>query len=112
MRLERLSNNEVLVAWDLLPDMEANGQVRGYTVHYREWKNHYQWWDDEEKGKSINVSSSDNQLVLRELDRGRKYQIAVSAFTVDFGPHSEWQTIMVGKCVCVCFSSAVSLRYV
>lgn len=81
--------------------MEANGQVRGYTVHCREWKNHYQWSDDGGKGNSINVSSSENHLVLSGLDGGRKYQIAVSAFTVDFGPHSEWQTIMVGKCVCV-----------
>lgn len=97
VRLERLLNNEILVTWDLLPDMYANGEIRRYIVSYREYKNHYQWHDDGEEGKSINVSSSENQLVLSGLDGGRKYQFAVRAYTVDFGPRSEWETIMVGK---------------
>ena len=100
MRLERLLNNNILVTWDPLSDMSANGQVRRYIVSYREYKNHYQWYDDGEEGKSINVSSSENQLVLGGLDGGRKYQIAVAAYTIDFGPQSDWQTIMVGKWVC------------
>lgn len=78
--------------------MYANGRIRRYIVNYREYKNHYQWHDDGEEGKSINVSSSENQLVLSGLDGGRKYQVAVAAYTVDFGPRSEWETIMVGKC--------------
>lgn len=98
VRLQSMLHNHIRVIWDPLPGKFANGELRGYFVYIREYKNHYEWSDDGELGTSINVSHSETQVVLDDLDGGRKYQISVAAFTVDVGPRSEWQTIVVGKC--------------
>lgn len=97
VRMQQLRHNRLLVTWDSLPDNYANGDLRGYLVYYREYKNQYEWSpDDGELGESVNVSSSETQVVLNDLDGGRKYQISVAAFTVDVGPRSEWQAIIIG----------------
>lgn len=89
----------MLVTWDSLPDEFSNGQLLGYRIYLRFYKNEYEWHDDGELGQSVNVSSSENQVILNDLDGGRRYQISVAAFTVDVGPKSNWQTFMVGTCV-------------
>jgi len=86
--------------------MYANGQIRMYVIYYREWRHHYHWHDDGELGKVVNVSSSENQLVLNDLDGGRVYQVAVAAYTIDFGPRSEWETFQVGEYVLLLLHSS------
>ena len=97
VRVEQLKNNEIVVLWDELPEVHANGEIRLYVVYLREWRHHYRWYDDDELARVVNVSSSDNQLLLSDLDGGRVYQVAVAAYTVDFGPRSEWEKFQVGK---------------
>lgn len=97
VRVKQLKNNEILIFWDPLPEMHANGEIRLYVVYLREWRHHYRWYDDDELARVVNVSSSDNQLLLSDLDGGRVYQVAVAAFTIDFGPRSEWEKFQVGK---------------
>lgn len=89
----------MLVTWDPLPDEFTNGQLLWYIVYLRFYKNEYEWYDDGEFGRSINVSSSETYVILDDIDGGRRYQVSVAAFTVDVGPKSNWETFMVGKCV-------------
>lgn len=96
--MQDLNHNRILVIWDPLPDKYANGQLRGYLIYFRAYKREYEWHDDGELGQILNVSLSETHVVLSGLDGGRKYQISVAAFTVDVGPRSEWETILVGKC--------------
>ncbi|XP_020608539.1 MAM and fibronectin type III domain-containing protein 1-like [Orbicella faveolata] len=86
----------MLVSWDPLPDEFTNGQLIGYIIYLRFYKNEYEWYDDGELGRSVNVSSSETQVILDDLDGGRRYQVSVAAFTVDVGPKSNWETFMVG----------------
>lgn len=88
----------MLVTWDQLPDEFTNGQLLGYIIYLRFYKHEYQWYDDGELGRSVNVSSSESQVILDDLDGGGRYQVSVAAFTVDVGPKSNWMTFMVGKC--------------
>ena len=88
----------MLVTWDPLPDEFTNGQLLGYIIYLRFYKNEYEWYDDGELGRSINVSSSETEAILDGLDGGRRYQVSVTAFSVDVGPKSNWKTFMVGKC--------------
>ena len=97
--LQPLPGNRMLVTWDPLPDEFTNGQLLGYIIYLRFYKNEYEWYDDGELGRSVNVSSSESQVILDDLDGGRRYQVSVAAFTVDVGPKSNWETFMVGKCV-------------
>ena len=62
-------------------------------VFYRHDRGHH----DEEFGKRINVSSSQNHVEINGLDGGRKYQVSVAVFSTALGPLSEWQTIIAGK---------------
>ena len=92
--------HSIVVRWDPLTEQYANGYLRGYRVYCREQNYHHRPDYDhrhEYLGKSINTSSSDTQVVIRNLDGGKIYEISVAAFTVRLGPHSEWQWIMVGK---------------
>ena len=106
VRVEQLKNNEILVFWDPLPEMYANGEIRLYVVYLREWRHHYQSYDDDELARVVNAGSSDTQLFLSNLDGGRVYQVAVAAFTVDVGPLSDWEKFQVGKCALLLFYSS------
>lgn len=97
VRVELLQDNSIMVTWDLLSEKLANGHIRGYIVYCRVFKNYYHWHDDGELGKSVNVSSSETQIVLSGLDGGRLYQVSVLAYTIDMGPRSEWIKVLVGK---------------
>ena len=96
--MEHLPDNSILVRWDPLPEEQSNGQLSGYKVYLRVYKDHYQWHGDGELGQCINVSSSENHVVLSKLDGGRRYQVSVAAFTVEVGHRSDWETFLVGKC--------------
>ena len=98
MHVKLLDHNGVEVTWDPLEAKYANGKLLGYKVQIREWKYHYEWWyDDGDMGDVIRVNSTDTHLTLESLDGGRKYQIAVAAITVDDGPKSDWETVLIGK---------------
>jgi len=45
----------------------------------------------------MNISSSETRVTLFDLQSLKEYEIAIEAFTSIAGPHSEWQTIVVGK---------------
>ena len=98
VHVKLLDHNGVEVTWDPLEAKYANGKLLGYKVQIREWKSHYEWWyNDGDVGDVIRVNSTDTHLTLENLDGGRKYQIAVAAFTVDDGPKSDWETVIIGK---------------
>ncbi|KAL9953601.1 hypothetical protein ACROYT_G041044 [Oculina patagonica] len=94
VRARNFQLSYVLVLWDAVKPEDANGQIQGYTVYYREYR-HYYYSDHAE---SVNITDPNVfQLVLSGLDAGRKYQIAVSAFTSEGeGPRSPWLSITVG----------------
>lgn len=92
VNVEHLTHDSVLVTWDRLSE-----ELSGYTVYVRHYKHEYEWHDDGELGRSINVSSSESHVVLNNLEGGRRYQVSVAAFTVAWGPRSDWETFMVGK---------------
>ena len=92
--------HSIVVRWDPLDEKYTIGHLEGYTVYYREQNYHHRPDYDhryEYLGKSINTSSSDTQVVIRNLDGGKMYEISIAAFTVHLGPRSEWRWIMVGK---------------
>ena len=89
--------------WDPLPEKYANGKLQGYLVFTRPYKHEYEWHDDGELGQILNISLSETHVILSGLDGGRRYQISVAAVTVDVGPLSEWETIMVGKCALILY---------
>ena len=90
--MEELQQNSILVQWNQLLPHQANGQLRGYTVYLRDHYNH-----DEREYKRFNVTFPDTQIVLHGLDGARKIDVAVAAFTIGYGPRSDWETIRVGK---------------
>ncbi|PFX28263.1 Transmembrane protease serine 5 [Stylophora pistillata] len=68
--------NEFLVEWDPLPHKYANGRLLGYKVYYKD-TNYYYWSE-----KSVITSNADeSQVVLGGVQTGRRYKIAVIAFT-------------------------------
>jgi len=96
VHMQSLKDNSILVMWDPLPEKYVNGKLQGYLIFTRLYKHEYEWHDDGELGQILNVSLSETHVVLSGLDGGRRYQISVAAFTVDVGPRSEWETVMVG----------------
>lgn len=90
--------NEVLVLWDPVERQHRNGQIRGYTVFYRDYKYYYYYYNDNAENITINDPNV-FQMVLRGLNGGSKYQIAVAAFTSrGQGPRSPWISHVVGEC--------------
>ena len=91
VRLRNYQLNEIVVLWDAVSSQDTNGKIKGYTVYYREYTDYYT--------ESVNIADpSVNQAVLRGLNAGQKYQIAVAAFTsVGGGPWSPWLFVTVGK---------------
>ena len=96
MRVRNFQPNEILVLWDAVKPQYANGQIQGYTVFYREYK--YYFFKD--NAENITINDPDVfQMVLRGLNGGSKYQIAVAAFTsMGHGPRSPWISFVVGEC--------------
>ena len=98
MRVRNFQPNEILVLWDAVKPQHTNGQIRGYTVFYRDYKYYYDHYKDNAENITINDPNV-FQMVLRGLNGGSKYQIAVAAFTsVDHGPRSPWISFIVGEC--------------
>ncbi|XP_068712588.1 uncharacterized protein [Montipora foliosa] len=99
VRVRNFQPNEILVLWDAVKPQYTNGQIQGYTVHYRNYDYYYYYYyyyGDNAKNVTINDPNV-FQMVLRGLNGGRKYQIAVSAFTsVGEGPRSPWISFVVG----------------
>lgn len=85
--------NELLVEWDPLPHQYANGRLLGYKVYYKDTD--YYYWSE----KSVNTSNADeSQVVLGGVQTGRRYKIAVIAFTSKGeGPRSPDLYVTKGK---------------
>ena len=100
MRVKNFQPNEIVVLWDPVAPQHANGQIRGYTVHYRNYKDYYYYYYHGDKAENVTINDSNVfEMVLRGLNGGSKYQIAVSAFTsVGEGPRSPWISFVVGEC--------------
>ena len=96
------TSGSIIVEWDPPSEESTNGPLRGYTVYYRDQfttgeQNYYYYYRYEYLGHSINTSASTTTVVLRNLDGGKKYEIAVAAFNLYLGPRSGWQRFIVGK---------------
>ena len=100
MRVVNLQPNELLVLWDAVKAQYTNGQIRGYTVYYRDYKDYYYNYYYGDKAENVTIEDPNVfQMVLRGLNGGSKYQIAVAAFTsVGEGPWSPWISFVVGEC--------------
>ena len=100
MRVVNLQPNELLVLWDAVKPQYTNGQIRGYTVYYRDYKDYYYNYYYGDKAENVTIEDPNVfQMVLRGLNGGSKYQIAVAAFTsVGEGPRSPWISFVVGEC--------------
>lgn len=84
--------------WDPVERQHRNGQIRGYTVFYREYKYYYYYYYNNVENITINDPNVFH-MVLRGLNGGSKYQIAVAAFTSEGqGPLSPWISHVVGEC--------------
>jgi len=76
----------------------TNGLIQGYIVYYRGRKDYslYYYGDHAE-----NVTITDPnvfQMVLRSLNGGSKYKVAVAAFTLaGEGPRSPWLLVAAGE---------------
>ena len=84
--------------WDAVKPQYASGQIRGYSIFYRDYRDYYYLHEDKAENITINDPNV-FQMVLRGLNGGSKYQIAVAAFTsVGQGPRSPWISFVVGEC--------------
>ena len=67
---------DLLVEWNPLSQIYANGKILGYIIYYREDDN---WWSPY---KTINTSGIyPTQFVLKGLKPAERYRVAVAAFT-------------------------------
>ena len=100
MRVRNFQPNEILVLWDAVKPQYTNGQIQGYTVHYRNYDYYYYYYYYGDHAKNVTINDPNVfQMVLHGLNGGSKYQIAVSAFTsVGEGPRSPWISLVVGEC--------------
>ena len=98
MHVSNFQPNEILVLWDAVKPQQTNGQILGYTVFYRDYKYYYYYYKD--NAENITINDPDVfQMVLRGLNGGSKYQIAVAAFnSVGHGPKSPWISFVVSEC--------------
>ena len=83
-----------MVLWDPVKKQFSNGQIQGYRVYKTE--NRYYWYSE----TIINITDPNvRQTVLSGLNEGRRYRIAVAAYTsAGQGPRSPWLIITAGEC--------------
>jgi len=74
VRGHNTSSTSILVTWDEVPANEQRGNIRYYTVLYKETEGGVE--------KSIQVDSPAVSVELTSLERYAKYSIQVSAATV------------------------------
>ena len=100
MRVKNVQANKVLVLWDVVKPQDTNGQIRGYTIFYRDYMDYYYYYYHKDNAENITINDPNLfQMALSGLNGGSKYQIAVSAFTsVGQGPLSPWISFVVGEC--------------
>ncbi|XP_022786238.1 uncharacterized protein LOC111326491 isoform X2 [Stylophora pistillata] len=66
----------LLVEWNPLSQIYANGKILGYTIYYKEYDDWYSSY------KTINtIHSYPTQFVLKGLKPAERYRVAVAAFT-------------------------------
>ena len=93
VRVKRLNEGRIIVLWDPVKKQFSNGRIQGYRVYYTE--NRYYWYSE----TIINITDPNvHQTVLSGLSEGRRYQIAVAAYTsAGQGPRSPWFIITAGE---------------
>ncbi|RWS10328.1 protogenin-like protein [Dinothrombium tinctorium] len=65
-----LSSTSLLVSWETLPKDKARGKIISYSVHYRR--------QDQESYKELEVSDREtNEVILSDLQPGKKYFLRV-----------------------------------
>ena len=89
--------NEILVLWNAVKPQYTNGLIQGYIVYYRDTKDYYYYYGDHAENVTI-TDPNVFQMVLRGLNGGSKYQIAVAAFTsAGEGPRSPRLSFAAGE---------------
>ena len=85
--------NELLVEWDPLPHLYANGRLLGYKVYYKDVSNYYS------REIAVNTSNPDeSHVILVSVQTGHRYKISAVAFTSKGeGPRSPDLYVTKGK---------------
>ena len=99
MRVRNFQPNEILVLWDAVKPQYTNGKIQGHIVYYRDSKDYYYYYYYGDHAENVTITDPNVfQMVLRGLNGGSKYQVAVAAFTsVGEGPRSPWLSIVAGE---------------
>ncbi|EDW85568.2 uncharacterized protein Dwil_GK23150 [Drosophila willistoni] len=83
--LEVTSSSSITVHWEPPPEEDRNGQITGYKIRYRKFKDAPQV-----KSTPANI----RYFELSGLDRNVEYQVKIAAMTVNgSGPFTEWYRI-------------------
>ncbi|XP_070066133.1 neogenin isoform X5 [Drosophila virilis] len=80
--LEVTSSSSITVHWEPPAEEDCNGQITGYKIRYRKFK-------DAPQAKS--TPANIRYFELNGLDRNAEYQVKIAAMTVNgSGPFTEW----------------------
>ncbi|XP_023179613.2 neogenin isoform X2 [Drosophila hydei] len=80
--LEVTSSSSITVHWEPPAEEDCNGQITGYKIRYRKFK-------DAPQAKS--TPANIRYFELNSLDRNAEYQVKIAAMTVNgSGPFTEW----------------------
>ncbi|XP_032590008.1 neogenin isoform X4 [Drosophila grimshawi] len=80
--LEVTSSSSITVHWEPPAEEDCNGQITGYKIRYRKYK-------DAPQAKS--TPANIRYFELNTLDRNAEYQVKIAAMTVNgSGPFTEW----------------------
>ncbi|KAM7343025.1 neogenin protein frazzled isoform 6-T6 [Cochliomyia hominivorax] len=84
--LEVTSSTSITIHWEPPSEEERNGQITGYKIRYRKFKDAPQV-----KSTPANI----RYYELNGLDRNSEYQVKIAAMTVNgSGPFTEWYRVM------------------
>ncbi|XP_068757444.1 uncharacterized protein [Montipora capricornis] len=71
VRVRNFQPNEILVLWDAVKPQYTNGQIQGYTVHYRDYYYYYYYYYYGDHAKNVTINDPNVfQMVLRGLNGG------------------------------------------
>ncbi|KPU76720.1 uncharacterized protein Dana_GF13393, isoform C [Drosophila ananassae] len=83
--LEVTSSTSITVHWEPPAEEDRNGQITGYKIRYRKFK-------DAPQAKS--TPANIRYFELSNLDRSSEYQVKIAAMTVNgSGPFTEWYRV-------------------
>lgn len=94
VRVDNFHQNSIIVRFEPLPSSQHGGQLQGYNVYYKHEEQHH---DYNNPGEKVTIGPSETQAIIHGLDTMEEYYVSVSAFNSEEGPHSDSQSIVVGK---------------